>query len=94
MGLLDGKICLVTGADGGIGREVCKKFIAEGASAVVATEFREGGVAEWIEQTDSDKIHPIQVDLRDDNDLKKLIVFSRKNFGRIDVLVRFGRAHV
>ncbi len=36
MGLLEGKIALITGAGGGIGKGVARRFAREGAAVVVA----------------------------------------------------------
>ena len=35
MGLLDGKVCIVTGAGQGLGRSICLEMAAEGASVVL-----------------------------------------------------------
>ena len=43
MGRLDGKVAVITGAAGGIGREAALLFSAEGASVVVADVTREAG---------------------------------------------------
>ena len=42
MGTLDGKVALVTGGRGGIGRAICARFVREGAT-VYAGDLSEGG---------------------------------------------------
>ena len=41
-GSLSGKVALVTGGRGGIGRAICKRFAKEGA-AVYAADLDQGG---------------------------------------------------
>ena len=47
MGLLDQKVCIVTGAGGGIGSVICKLFVAEGAEAVIAVDLAAESVDAW-----------------------------------------------
>ena len=49
MGLLDGKVAVVTGSARGIGREIARLYAAEGAEVVV-NDVREGSADEWIRE--------------------------------------------
>jgi NAD(P)-dependent dehydrogenase (short-subunit alcohol dehydrogenase family) len=76
MGRLDGKVALVTGASGGIGREACLKLAREGAQ-VVAVDLRadevEGAVA-------------FAADVSSAADCEAMVAFAESTFGKLDVL--------
>jgi NAD(P)-dependent dehydrogenase (short-subunit alcohol dehydrogenase family) len=74
-GRLDGKVCVITGAAGGIGGETARLFMSEGAKVVGVdlTEGAEGDVA-------------YQGDVTDENEVRDLYARVREEFGRIDVL--------
>jgi NAD(P)-dependent dehydrogenase (short-subunit alcohol dehydrogenase family) len=73
MGRLEGKVCVVTGAAGGIGAATCELFAVEGAT-VVGVDLNAG---EHVAQ---------QVDVTDDAEVQAMYARARGEHGRIDVL--------
>jgi citronellol/citronellal dehydrogenase len=47
MGLLDGRVAIVTGASRGIGAEIARRFAAEGAAVAVAARTAEPGTSQF-----------------------------------------------
>jgi NAD(P)-dependent dehydrogenase (short-subunit alcohol dehydrogenase family) len=72
---LDGKVCVVTGASGGIGAETVALFRAEGAR-VVGVDLAEGAPGELS----------LQVDVTDEDGVRGMYERVREEFGHIDVL--------
>jgi len=77
--LLDGKVCLVTGAGRGIGKMIAERFAEEGAF-VYANGREEGCIT-------NEKVTPIYFDITDSNAVKQAVLHMKKECGRIDVLV-------
>ncbi len=75
MGRLDGKVCVVTGAAGGIGAEAVRLFEAEGAT-VAGVDLREGAPGD----------PSIAADVTDEEEVRSLYVRVREQHGRIDGL--------
>jgi NAD(P)-dependent dehydrogenase (short-subunit alcohol dehydrogenase family) len=74
-GRLDGKVCVITGAAGGIGSATAEVFAREGAR-VVGVDLREHGVGELA----------LQADLTDEGSVEALYARAREELGRVDVL--------
>lgn len=72
-------IAMVTGAAGGIGRELCKSLKAAGAT-VVATDLAAGA-------TDIAADHYLQHDVTDPAAWQRVADFVRTTYGRLDALV-------
>lgn len=89
MGLLDKKVCLITGASRGIGAATAKRFVEEGAT--VYANVREpknlDHLYEQMSQDNSGSIKALYFDVRDEAASKKAIMQIKKEQGRLDVLV-------
>lgn len=84
MGRLDGKVCVITGAGGGMGREAAIVFAAEGAKVCVADldqELAEESVAECPGDA-----FALRVNVADEADVKHMYAATAERFGGIDVL--------
>ena len=85
MGKLDGKVALITGAAGGIGRATSKLFIEEGAKGVVMADIWD----EMGEKT-AEELGPnakyIHTDVSQETDIEQAIDFAVKEFGQLDIV--------
>ena len=93
MGRLEGKVAIVTGAGrlGNIGVAVCRAFLAEGAKAVIGTDFRREEVAQ-IEQLVAADGHAgtfrlLEHDVTDQFAWERIVDETVGDFGQLDVLV-------
>ena len=87
---MDGKVCLVTGANGGIGREVCFELARQGAKIVMSARNRQQAEqvrSEIISKTGNPNIYLITADLSSFQDVVALSEGFRNKFGQLDVLI-------
>jgi 3(or 17)beta-hydroxysteroid dehydrogenase len=85
MGRVEGKITIVTGGANGIGRAVCRRFIEEGATVVVADMNVAAGKALAAEL--GDKAAFVELDVRDEAGWQSMMEGVLARHGRVDVLV-------
>jgi NAD(P)-dependent dehydrogenase (short-subunit alcohol dehydrogenase family) len=83
MGRLDGKVAVITGAAGGIGREAALLFSAEGASVCVADVLDDQGQRTAAECSDAFFAH---ADVTDPASVQALYAATAERYGGIDVL--------
>ncbi len=88
MGLLDGKVALVSGAGPGLGRDVALAFGREGATVVVAarTEDKVRALAAEVEGQGA-KALGLRLDITDVDSCRAVVDQIVETFGRLDVLV-------
>lgn len=89
MGLLDGKVCLITGTGRGIGAETARRFAEEGA-VVYGTARVEGSLGEGFKELGErycTPAIPLYFDVTDEAAAKKAFMRIKKEQGRLDVLV-------
>jgi NAD(P)-dependent dehydrogenase (short-subunit alcohol dehydrogenase family) len=80
---LQGKVAVITGAAGGIGREAALLFSSEGASVCVADVGREAGEKTASECRDA---FFFQADVSDPSSVQAMYTETERRYGRIDVL--------
>jgi NAD(P)-dependent dehydrogenase (short-subunit alcohol dehydrogenase family) len=86
MGILDGKVAIVTGGGRGLGRADCEALAREGA-AVVAGDIRETADTVAAVEAAGGRIAGAALDVADMASCQTLADLAVDRFGRIDVLV-------
>lgn len=85
MGLLDGKVALVTGGSRGIGEAIVRRFLREGASVAFTCRHLPEGLLEDLGQLGP--VRGFESDATSFNDAHEVVQAVIAEFGRVDVLV-------
>jgi NAD(P)-dependent dehydrogenase (short-subunit alcohol dehydrogenase family) len=83
MGVLNGKVAVVTGGTSGIGERIVEVFVEEGAKIVVAARREEEGRA--LEKRLG--VDFVRADVSIEADVKAMIEHAVARFGRVDCLI-------
>jgi NAD(P)-dependent dehydrogenase (short-subunit alcohol dehydrogenase family) len=83
MGLLDGKVAIVTGGGRGIGSRYCRGLATEGAQVMVA-DINEAGARQVAAEIDGTSI---RVDVSDEQSVAAMVSATQSGFGRVDILI-------
>ena len=96
MGLLDGRVAIVTGASRGIGAEIARRFGAEGAAVAVSARTAEPGVSQFA-GTITETVEQIRAaggtavaiaaDMSKPADRERLVAETVRQLGVPDILV-------
>ena len=84
---LKGKVAIVTGAGGGIGKALATRLAADGASVVIADVRNFGEAAAEIAKVTGARTLGLQIDISSETDTGRMAAETIKAFGRLDVLV-------
>ena len=87
VGILEGKVCLVTGASRGIGKAIVEHFSHEGA-VVYANARRDGSIDRWADDLScrtGSKVMPVYFDVTDTAAVAKVFSRIKSEQGRLDV---------
>jgi len=84
MGLLDGKVAVITGAGSGMGKASTKVFAREGAS-VVAADI--SGAEKDTAAEVGDAVVPFHCDVSKEADVEALMAKAVKDLGRVDAVL-------
>lgn len=84
---LEDKVILITGASGGIGSAIARKFAEEGAKLILHCRSNLAGAKVLQRELgDADSLI-VRADLTKEAEVKRLFAAAKKRFGRVDTLV-------
>jgi NAD(P)-dependent dehydrogenase (short-subunit alcohol dehydrogenase family) len=84
MGLLEGKIAVITGAGSGMGKASVKVFVREGAEVVAADiSGAENDTAAEV----GEGVLPVHCDVTEEGDIEAMVAAAVGHYGRVDVML-------
>lgn len=87
MGLLDGKVAVITGAAQGIGLSVAERFVAEGARVVIGDIDADAAQRAATELGGPDVARSVGCDVRNADEVEALLAVAPNAFGALDIMI-------
>ena len=87
MGLLNGKVAIITGGSRGIGEGIVRRFVAEGASVVFTYRSSDEKARTIVNELGEEKVLAIKSDASKMEDADVLVKSTIEKFERIDILI-------
>jgi 3-oxoacyl-[acyl-carrier protein] reductase len=84
---LTGKVVLITGASGGIGSAIARKFADEGARLVLHYRSGKDRAEKLRQELCPTEVLPVRADLTKESDVRRLFSAAVKKFGFVDTLI-------
>jgi NAD(P)-dependent dehydrogenase (short-subunit alcohol dehydrogenase family) len=88
-GRLEGKVAVITGGASGMGQATAVRFLAEGASVVVADLNEDNGKATIGQATDAgfgERCTFVRTDVSQEADVEHMVSTAVEEFGRVDIV--------
>ena len=86
MGRLDGKVAIITGGSGGIGRAAGRMFVSEGAD-VLLVDLNEDALKEACAEIGSNRVDYCVADVTSNADNERMVAKATEKFGGVDVFL-------
>lgn len=85
---LQDRVAIVTGGADGIGKEVARKMLTEGATVII-TDINKTACDKTVKefQTDGFNVHSFPADVSQKNEVIEVVEKTKEQFGKIDILV-------
>lgn len=95
MGILDGRVAIVTGASSGVGRGAAVRMAEEGA-VVVGCARRLDKLEEFVREAEAKGGTALAVgcDVAKEDDIKRVVSTTAEKFGRIDILANIAQGEM
>jgi NAD(P)-dependent dehydrogenase (short-subunit alcohol dehydrogenase family) len=84
MGKLDGRVAVITGGSGGIGRAAAKLFVDEGAK-VLLVDLEERALRSAVDALGENHASSVCADVTSDDDTQRYVKTAVERYGRIDI---------
>ncbi|MEJ0101693.1 MAG: bifunctional aldolase/short-chain dehydrogenase [Bacteroidota bacterium] len=87
---LSGRVALITGSAGGIGKAIAKKFAEEGACVVINDineERLQGATQEFQKQFGRDPVSSVLLDVTDNATIERAFAAAALAFGGVDIII-------